>query len=1818
MTSTNNSHGKRRAARKTDLLTDFLDRGAERQPKRCLFTFLKDGETPEDRWDYATLRRKALLFAEHLNSTGGKQGDRALLVFPPGLDYIAAFFGCLYAGIIAVPIYPPHPARMDRDLERLLKIVKNALPSFALTTADAAPKYADICRNSDALKSIRWLAAPPPTEGASLRELPRPDVDAIAFLQYTSGSTGDPKGVMVSHANLSANTRMIHDRFGAGSDDTAVSWLPLYHDMGLIGMALQCVMSDVPCYIMSPVAFLQRPVRWLQTVSKHRATITGGPNFAYDLCVRRITEAEKATLDLSRWQIAFSGAEPIRKSTMDRFSEAFSRCGFNPEALYPCYGLAEGTLMIAGSQRMKGFTAETFSAEMLKEHRAAGVPETDSDARWLVASGLPADGLSLRIIDPESRVALPENRIGEIWINGPNVTGGYWHRPTETEDTFAAALADDDDETRWLRTGDLGFLKDGRLFVTGRLKDLIIIRGRNHYPQDIERTVESSYPSLRPGCCTAFAVEKEDEERLVVVAEMERRHRKGSRRTLQALNERRETEPLPVHVPDTDTGPDMRAAVDAIRQAVSKAHHVQLYAVVFIKVAHIPKTSSGKVRRNTCREMFLNGTLPTVGGSLSSPVETEARVRAPDRPVWESANTEGKRGMLTAYLKELTAAVLKRNVADLPEDRPLTALGLDSLMAVEIQHRVETDFGLSVPMTELLGDATLTDICTLALANPLLPSTEIPSRPPSDHAPLSHNQRSLWFLHRLAPESTAYHVSFAVKILSPLNATALKRAFEWLVERHPTLRTVYSEESGEPMQRVLSEAFFGWSEIDAADLADDSLEALLAEAAARPFDPATGPMLRVDLFRTAKETFLLFSVHHIAVDLWSLSVMMDELGLFYADAVGGGPPSPPALSRTYFDYVARQHRTLDGGHGKALEEYWRRRLGDDLPVLDLPADFPRPPVQTFNGSAVAFRISPERFQQVKALAAAHRTTPYVVLMTTFQILLGRYTGLTDIPVGSPATGRTAPAFQGVVGYFANPVVIRTTFPDDPTFSELLPRVRQTVLEALEHQDFPFSLLVERLRPERDAARPPLFQVMFVLEKPHRVPAAAPFVIGATDARMSLGDLELASVPLARGAAQFDMTLMMVEHDGACLGSLEYNTDLFLPATARRFADHYQTLLGSILTSPDQAISRLGFLTTAERESLISGVASGFTPISRERSVVAMIEDRAASEPNWTAVADGDRRLTFGDVNLAANRLAHFLRERHGIVPDDPVCVLLDRSEWSVICMLAILKAGGVYVPIDPAHPIERIRYILEDSGCRVLLTEPARPESLTSFFDPERVVDVRGATHEESENPAPVCSPENLSYMIYTSGSTGRPKGVMQTHRCIDNLIAWQIEQTGTHRHILQYAAIGFDVSVQETLYALASGSTLYVIPQTLRYDMAGLADFIETRGIDMFTMPFSALNLLFQEPAFGDGAVQVEDIVTSGEALHVTPEIRRFLEARPGVRLHNQYGPTETHVITSMTLSAEQGNITEYPPIGRPVSNTRILILDDRNEPTPVGLVGEICAGGDNVARGYLHREALTAEKFIPDPFDPGDRLYRTGDLGRRLADGTIEYLGRNDDQVKIRGHRVEPGEIQTHLMQHPSVREATVLAGKIRDSMELVAYWVAKDAREETPAFEAFLGDRLPAYMRPAFFIRVDQFSYTPNGKIDRRALPEPDASHRPNATAYAPPRDRVETVLTEIWREVLDLEIAGIHDNFFECGGHSLKATQLAGRIRSRLKVTLPLKALFQHPTVATLAEVVRGLAPEQFDPIQPAEVDDTPLTDTERETLLKLLEQEGNRE
>ncbi|MBD2559795.1 MULTISPECIES: non-ribosomal peptide synthetase [Nostoc] len=1347
-----------------------------------------------------------------------------------------------------------------------------------------------------------------------------------------------------------------------------------------------------------------------------------------------------------------------------------------------------------------------------------------ASTRQEVLIGSPIANMQMYVLDNQ-QCLVPVGIPGELYIGGIGLARGYYNRPELTAEKFIPHPFSQEPGKRLYKTGDIGrYRPDGTIEYLGRIDNQVKIRGFRIELGEIE-SVLSQHANVQ--------------EALVIA-----RQDTPNTQSLVAYF-------VPSH--------KQTLTISELRQFLKRQLPEYMVPSAFVMLETLPLTLNGKVDRRA---------LPVP----ESYRELEIGFVAPRTPIEE-------------ILALIWADVLRVEEVGIHDN--FFELGGHSLLATQLVSRVRTTFGLEVPLRSLFEAATVADFAQYIqqrqqekselLAPPLLPTAR------DAGLPLSFAQKRLWFLDQLEPNSNFYNIPAVVRFQGKLNPTALEESLKEVIRRHETLRTNFITVDGQPVAIIQPESTWRLSVVDWRHLPTSeqqiSWQELATKQAQQPFDLATESLIRGTLLVLSEtEHILLLTMHHIVSDGWSIGVLVSELATLYQGFCSGQPLSLPELPIQYADFAAWQRQWLQGDVLESQLAYWRKHLSGAPTVLELPCDRPRPAVQTFRGATHALKLSQELSIALKNLSQQQQSTLFMTLLAVFKTLLYRYTGSTDIVVGTPIANRNRTEIEGLIGFFVNTLVLRTDISGNPTFEEILRRVREVALGAYAHQDLPFELLVETLQPQRNLSHSPLFQVMFVLQN---APMSA----------LELPGLTLSFLEDNSDTAKFDLTLYMEETTAGMIGTLEYNTDLFDASTIQRMAEHLQTLLAGIVANPQQQISQLPLLTAFEQQQLLVEWNDTQVDYPQDKCIHQLFEEQVERSPDAIAVVFEDQHLTYRELNQRANQLAHHL-QKLGVGPEILVGICIERSLLMVIGLLGILKAGGAYVPIDPAYPQERLTFFLQDCQTRILLTQDKFKQTLCSHEIQLICLDNEWTTiaQEPSDNTVTGIASHNLAYVIYTSGSTGKPKGVLVNHSNVVRLFAatnswynFNAEDVWTLFH--SYA---FDFSVWEIWGALFYGGRLVVVPYLVTRSPESFYKLLCQEQVTILNQTPSAFRQLIQaEQSIATiGELKLRLVIFGGEALEpksLQPWFESHGDQSP--QLVNMYGITETTVhVTYRPLSKTDLHGTASV-IGRPIPDLQVYVLDEYKKPVPIGVPGEMYVGGAGVARGYLNRSELTQQRFISHPFsqEPGKRLYKTGDIGRYRPDGTIEYLGRIDNQVKIRGFRIELGEIEALLSQHPALRETVVTNQQdIRGEQCLVAYVVAKEQpAPSTSELRRFLSEKLPEYMIPAVFVPLLRLPLTPNGKLDHRALPAPDTARPELDKAFVAPRTPIEEVIAGIWTQVLGLEQVGSNDNFFELGGHSLLATQVISRLRDAFQVELPLRYLFESPTIAELAQRIEKL-------------------------------------
>jgi amino acid adenylation domain-containing protein len=1324
-----------------------------------------------------------------------------------------------------------------------------------------------------------------------------------------------------------------------------------------------------------------------------------------------------------------------------------------------------------------------------------------------------------------------EGELGEIHVAGLTLARGYLNRPEETAEKFG--LNPFNPQQRLFKTGDVGrYLPDGNLEIVGRIDFQVNIRGMRVELGEIESAL-GLHASVKEAAVTG----REDVP--------------GDKRIVAYIVPKLASE-------------DSAPAVDMaeLRSFLNQKLPDYMVPSAFVLMEALPLLPNGKLNRNGLPAPDLSSYQRNFVAPRS---QTEIEIAA----IWAEVLGLEKVGIYDNFLE----------------------LGGHSLLGSLVISRLNEAFSVQFPVTALFESPTVAGLSDrLSTAVRQNPSQQIPALQPVERSgklPLSLTQQRLWFVDQLEGANAAFNITRAVRLVGPLKVGVLEQAIGAIIERHETLRTSFTTVRGEPVQAIASPQPFtlpvvdlqGWPEIERSA---ETLR-LIKEEYSQPFDLAAGHLLRVTLIRLESESHVLtVTKHHIISDAWSVGIFFKDLSAFYAAFSGETAPQLAELPVQYADFAYWQRQYISKEAVETQLNYWKEQLAGAPPFTELPADRPRSSTQSFEGSIHRFELSSELTQELKALSQKSGATLYMTLLAAFVILLSRYSGQEDIVVGSPITNRNRRALESLIGFFVNTLVLRTKLQGNPTFLEVLGRVRQIALDGYAHQDVPFDLLVETLQPARYSNQSPLFSVMFVLQN-------------SPVEQLKLPGVKAIPVELDRptAGATFDLTLSLQETEWGLRGAFEYNAQLFDATTVQRMVRHFETLVGAIATHPESRIAQLPVLTAAEQHQILVEWNKTQTNYPAGECLHQVFERQVRNTPDAVAVvlASGEsagageveKQLTYRELNARANQFARYLRSV-GVTPETLVGICLEKTPDLIVALLGILKAGGAYLPLDPTYPSERLGFMVQDAQVPVLVTQQQLlgkvPQTGARVICLDADWSVIGI--ESRENLECNTTAENLAYVMYTSGSTGLPKGVMIPHRAVMRLVvSTDYVNLRQKDAVAQVSNISFDAATFEIWGALLNGAKLVIFPKEKVLSLKDFASSLRIEGITVLLLSPALFNQMVQEVP---GAFQsLRFLLLGGEALDPS-RVRQALESGAPQQLLNVYGPTENATISTWYRVEEVERGAGTVPIGKAIANSQTYILDRHLQPVPVGVAGELYVGGAGLAQGYLNRPALTAEKFIANPFAGGEfdseRLYRTGDLARYLPDGNIEFLGRIDSQVKIRGFRIELGEIEAVLSQHPNVKQAAVIVREnAAGDKELVAYVVLR--QEQTPTISdlrSVLKKQLPDYMVPSAFVRLESLPLTPNGKVDRRALPAPDISAREREDNFVPPTPPTEAKLAAIWAEVLGLQQASINDNFFALGGHSLLATSVISRIRDAFSIELPLRHLFEAPTIASLGKVI----------------------------------------
>lgn len=1667
------------------------------------------GSNDEDFLSYGELYQLSLKVLSFLQEKGVQPKDELVLQTEDNKIFIIVFWACILGGIIPIPL---SLGQNDDHKLKLFNIWRVLKKPYLLTSKNHLHALSKYSRQKE-LGSIYTQLANNFIDVASILSYQSDgsifegNDDDIAFVQFSSGSTGNPKGVILTHRNLLINMQAISNASGYTDADSMMSWMPLTHDMGLIGFHLNPLVMGMDQCLIATNIFIRNPALWLDKASQHKITILCSPNFGYKYMLKHHNAFAHYNWNLSQVRILYNGAEPISEKLCHEFLDTYSKYGLQGRSMCPVYGLAEASLAVSISK----LDEELLTVHLDRMKLAVGdkilLQNKTENSVAFVNVGKSIDHCSIRIADGGDHVVSSEI-IGHIQIKGDNVTSGYYNNEHETK---KARCADG-----WLKTGDLGFIKDDALYVTGRAKDIIFVNGQNYYPHDIERIAEEieGIELNKIAVAGFFNIESQKEETIAFVF-----HRASIEKFIPIAK--------------------------SLRVIINSKAGFGLDRIIPVK--EIPKTTSGKLQRFRLLEQYKKGDFRNVEMELSRIIKSTKEDLLETKP---KNSIEGK-------LLEIWKIVLNNQILGVTEK--FFEIGGNSLKAAEMSMLLQKDFQIALPFEKLYENQTITELAKEIAAAARLDYVPIPIAPEKDYYHVSSSQKRIYYLWEIDKFSVAYNIPAAFQINHSIKPDRLEDCIRRLILRHSSLRMSFRMTS-EPEFRINTSVDFSLELVECNPV---NLHEML-KYLVRPFDLAHGPLFRIKLLKIDDNQYILFTdFHHIISDGISVHNFIHELFKLY----NGNVLSP--VSVQYEDFVFWENENRCSEKVKLQESYWLRRMEGELPVLEMPLDFQRPPIFINEGGKIEFEVGKELTESLKELAKKNGCTLHVLMVTIYTALLSKYTGQEEIIVGIPVTGRGHLDLQNVQGMFVNNLAIRSTINGDDSFTALLEMEGKNIFEALNNQEYSFEDLTRIIDVKRDISRNPIFDSMFIYQN------------------IDLPRIENSNFSISRyffdpGFSKFDISMEVFDDDHTINYGIEYSTRLFRKETIERFAAHFRHLMDQVVKTPHCKLSDLNLITTEEYDQYIREFNITKYSYPKDKTIHELFEEQVNRTPGNIAVEWKEEKITYELLNNKANQLAALLRER-GVKKNGIIAILLPKSPALIVSILGVLKAGGCYLPMDSDLPAVRIREIIMNSQCNLVISNAIYnshllnlqgPNLRLSLIDIDRL-EIFPATSRVINNV--VCD-HKLAYVIYTSGTMGKPKGVMISHQSLVNYISWaaiNYIKKDEEATFPLFTSISFDLTVTSIFTPLITGNKIII------YEENGKDVLIERvlndNKVQVLKLTPSHLKILIEHKyvnAFSER--KLKRFIVGGEQLE-TRLAKKIYELFQGdIDIYNEYGPTEA-TVGCMIHQFNSGESTVSVPIGVPVHNTQVYVLDKFLKPLPIGIKGELYISGDGIARGYLFQEERTNQKFIPNPFVDGQKMYKTGDTVRRLASGILQYIGRSDQQVKINGYRVELSEIEHHLMSHSDISEAcvTVVEDK-KGAKNLYAYYKG-DIDMQEAMLRDHLANKLPYYMIPLHFIRVEKIPLTKNGKVDYGELALLAGSE---IKSNREPKNKIEKQLLDAWKEVLRNDNLCISDNFFELGGDSIKAVQIAALLINQ-GIVIGIKEILTYHTIEQISSHVETL-------------------------------------
>jgi tyrocidine synthetase-3 len=1680
-------------------------------------TFIK-GNAEEDVLYYDQLIQEAMQTLGSLQQRGINNGDELILQVEDNRQFILLFWACLLGRIIPVPL---STGSQDDHKLKLLKVYRTLNRPHLVCDKqqlERLEKYADENDYTDLFQIVRRNSFAPEELESTTQPGIVQEADAadIAYIQFSSGSTGEPKGVILTHANLVANITDIASRSGVGADDRMLSWMPLTHDMGLICFHLTGVIAGVGQYLMPTALFVRRPVLWIEKANEHKISLLYSPNFGYSYFLAAFNDTSDAAAgwDLSSIRVIYNGAEPISHELCERFIHTLGRYGLRNTAMYPGYGMAEASVAVCLPNPGDPMRSYIVDRKSLKTGKKIKLVDKGESGVSFMEVGYPIPQCRVRITDDNDN-ELKNGCLGHIQIAGANVTAGYYNNEAATEKVITT--------DGWLRTGDLGFFINERLVITGRAKNIIILYGQNYYPQDIERAVEQ-VKGIGPGKAVACGVKNPSSWK----------------------------EELVLFIMFKEKLSQFVALLPALRNAV--ADQTGLTVDTIIPIARIPKTTSGKVQHFKLTESYQSGQYAPLLAELN-----------------QLQNTIGEtltQPAVEAWLIETCNRVLE--VTDINATDNLFDWGITSLQATRLASYIKEWSGKDFSVWEVLSNPTITDIAELIITGSntaVMVAAPVVPLPQQDHYPVSEGQRRFWTLHQHEEAQPACNISVGYKLKGSVNRIAFEKTLKALTERHESLRTTFIYAEDNPVQVIHSSAD-GAYDFEYFDLSHEQGAEKIAGRIARydadsPFDLENGPLWRCKLMRLSDGEYIVaFTLHHIISDGWSVLLALGEINTLYNAYTKDLQPGLSHLRLQAKDHVFAQLQQTGDVTVIKNQEYWANEFHGELPVLELPFKNPRPPFQTFQGHIRRFSLSAGETNRLNQLSRKHEATLFMTLLGLVNVLFYKYTGQTDIIVGTDTSGRDTKDLEKQIGYFLRTLPIRTRFDRTSHFADVLNKVKGRLLNAYKHQQYSFDRLLKDIDLKKDISRSPLFDVLVIYQN-----------FGQPLGIDKLGEANAFLYDINPSSALVDLHFEFSEHDGGLAYNIRYNSDLFSAEQVERMGHHFSQLARNISLHPDLCIAEYEMLTAEEKRTLIHDHNNTETQYDRHDNLVALFEEQVAATPGNIAVRFGGEQFNYEYINAKANQFAHFLVKEYGVKQGTRIGLLVSPSEKMIIQIMAIYKAGAIFVPLSTEYPAERIKQIVHNSGIQLICADQVTSGSIKHL--PVELIPVElfwELAHQyPQENPVCCTSSDDIAYIMYTSGSTGTPKGVIIQHEAVLDYVQTFSRYFNLLEHdiVIQQSELTFDTAVEEIFPALSVGAAIVVMSNRGR----NVDDIIEAIEVNKATILSTTPLVLNEINQHADSLKTLRVVISGGDKLRAS-FVNKLIKK---TNVYNTYGPTESTVCATFNRLAKPSDVSI---IGRPIANRKVFILDQDMKPVAAGVKGEIYIAGKGLAAGYQQNTTETERQFIDSPFAPVQRLYKTGDMGRWLEDGKIEFLGRKDSQVKINGYRVEISEVEQAMISLQEVTDVAVETCTDRKgNKQLVVFYTGTATSEKyfrSGLMELVPHYMVPSFFIHLDAMPVNTNGKTDRKALPFSRI----AIGGNEITEQVAPSNKAEEKLLAIWEEVLGEPVGDVTANFFELGGNSIDATRIATRILKEFDVKILLKYLFIYPTIREQATLITG--------------------------------------